>query len=77
MIREKRIRHLGDPVMNWHMSNVRTVSDNQGNIKPDREKAKNKIDLVAALINALACVVAGEMPVETKSIYEERGLRSL
>jgi len=77
LIRERRIRHLGDPVMNWHMSNVRTTADNQGNIKPDREKAKNKIDLVAALINALACVVAGEMPVESKSIYEERGLRSL
>ena len=77
LIREKRIRHLGDPVMNWQMSNVRVVADNQGNIKPDREKAKNKIDLVAGLINALACVVAGDVEAMVSSIYEERGLRSL
>ena len=77
LIREKRIRHLGDPVMNWHMSNVRTVSDNQGNIKPDRTKAREKIDLVAALINGLACVVAGDIEATVSSVYEERGLRSL
>ncbi len=74
LIREKRIRHLGDPVMDWHMSNVRVTRDNQGNIKPDRTRARDKIDLVAGTLNALACVVEEE-DTEQKSVYEERGLR--
>jgi len=76
LIREGRIRHLGDPVMNWHMSNVRTVSDRAGNIRPDRENVRKKIDLVVGMINAFACIVAGDIE-QQHSIYEERGLRTL
>lgn len=78
LVREKKIRHNGDPVMAWHMSNVTTVTDRAGNIAPSREDRKRKIDLVAALINGLACIATGEQMKEKKeSVYEERGMRSL
>lgn len=77
LVREKRVRHLGDPIMNWHISNVSLAKDNQGNIKPDRTNVRKKVDLVAAVINAFACIATGEPVKQVKSIYEERGLREL
>jgi len=77
LVREKRIRHIGDPVMDWHMSNMTITRDNQGNIKPDRSKGWQKIDLVAALINGLACIATGEPTNHEESIYEQTGIRDL
>jgi phage terminase large subunit-like protein len=46
--------HFGNPVMRWMVGNVALKTDAAGNIKPDKEKSQNKIDGVAATINALA-----------------------
>jgi phage terminase large subunit-like protein len=46
--------HFGNPVMRWMIGNVALKLDAAGNIKPDKEKSQNKIDGVAAMVNAIA-----------------------
>jgi phage terminase large subunit-like protein len=46
--------HFNNPVMRWMIGNVTLKTDAAGNIKPDKEKSTNKIDGVAAMVNAIA-----------------------
>lgn len=48
------IEHFNNPVMRWMMGNVTIVKDAAGNIKPDKARSSNKIDGVAALVDAIA-----------------------
>jgi phage terminase large subunit-like protein len=67
-----KIRHGGNPVLRWMVGNAVKKTDSAGNIKPDKEKAKDKIDGVVAAIMAVgrANLVGGDP-------YETRGLRTL
>ncbi|MEZ9122417.1 terminase large subunit [Vibrio cyclitrophicus] len=49
---QENIVHDDNPILNWAMGNVTLSEDAAGNIKPDKLKSHNKIDPVAALINA-------------------------
>lgn len=49
-----RLRHNGDPVLTWMISNVVCHRDAKDNIYPRKEREENKIDGVVALIMALA-----------------------
>ena len=49
-----RLRHNGDPVLDWMMSNVVCHRDHKDNIYPNKERPENKIDGVVALCMALA-----------------------
>lgn len=53
LILDGRIRHTGDPVMRWMMSNVVAKLDAKDNIFPRKERYENKIDGVVALIYAI------------------------
>jgi phage terminase large subunit-like protein len=68
-----RIRHGGNPVLRWMVGNAVKKTDSAGNIKPDKEKAKDKIDGVVAAIMAVgrANLVGAGDP------YEQHGLRTL
>ena len=52
-ILSRRIRHDGDPVLRWNMSNMSVESDAAGNIKPSKELSTEKIDGGYALIMAI------------------------
>lgn len=69
----KRIRHGGNPVLRWMADNMVVKQDPAGNLKPDKEKAKQKIDGIVAMIMGLDRAIRNE----GKSVYETRGLRSL
>lgn len=73
LVVKKLIHHNGNPVLQWNIGNVVTDKDPAGNIKPNKAKSREKIDGVAALINALARYLVREKPKE--SIYEKRGVR--
>ncbi len=47
-VNRRLIRHNGDPVLAWAMSNVET--DANANIKPNKKKSANKIDLAVAFL---------------------------
>jgi phage terminase large subunit-like protein len=65
-------RHGGNPVLIWMIDNLAVQIDAAGNVKPDKGKAADKIDGVAAGINALERTMRTEAPGD--SVYEERGL---
>lgn len=53
IIRAKQIRHNGDPIMTWMISNVVAKEDAKENVYPRKERPENKIDGAVALIMAL------------------------
>jgi len=67
---EKRIRHNGDPVLTWMMSNVVAHLDAKDNIYPRKEFPENKIDGVVALIMALGRAIRSEGDQVQPSIYD-------
>lgn len=68
-----RLEHGNHPVLEWMFGNAIYRKDPAGNIKPDKERAAEKIDGVVASIMGLGLVVAP--PEDTTSVYtEERGL---
>lgn len=56
--------HGGNPVMRWCMDNLAVAMDPAGNVKPDRENSADKIDGVAAAVNALSEHLAAEAEEE-------------
>ncbi|WP_417500747.1 terminase large subunit [Marinobacter sp.] len=67
---EGRIRHNGDPVLTWMMSNVVAHLDAKDNIYPRKEFPENKIDAVVALIMALGRAIRSEGDQVQPSIYD-------
>ena len=61
----KKIKHSGNLVARVYSA---------GNVKPDKEQSREKIDGMLALIMALYLV---RRHPEKKSVYEKTGLRSL
>lgn len=53
LIAEKRLAHGNNPVLNWMADNLVAREDPAGNIKPDKEKSREKIDGMVALIMGL------------------------
>ena len=49
----KRLRHDGDPILRWNVSNVAVETDAAGNLKPSKTKSTERIDGVVALIMAV------------------------
>ena len=53
LILSGKIRHGNHPVLTWMMDNLIARLDPAGNMKPDKEKSRDKIDGAVALIMAL------------------------
>ncbi|MCQ8234078.1 terminase large subunit [Pectobacterium carotovorum] len=49
-VNRRVIRHNGDPVLAWAMSNVVMETDANANIKPNKKKSANKIDPAVAFL---------------------------
>jgi phage terminase large subunit-like protein len=69
----KRIAHGGHKVLDWMMDNTFVEHDAAGNIKPNKEKSREKIDGVVALTMAVGRAMLHE---SRKSVYETRGILS-
>ncbi|MFN4283503.1 MAG: terminase large subunit [Alphaproteobacteria bacterium] len=52
-----QIEHGNHPVARWQMGNVAVYSDGNGNIKPDKQRSGEKIDLSVAAIMAVGRAV--------------------
>ena len=53
MVAERRLRHGGNPVLTWCISNAVVTSDPAGNRKLDKSRATGRIDGAVALAMAL------------------------
>jgi phage terminase large subunit-like protein len=65
-------RHGGNPAVRWQADNFAVAMDAAGNVKPDKAHSADKIDAVAAAINALSLVLAMEPTKRSK--YEDAEL---
>jgi phage terminase large subunit-like protein len=68
LILSRKIRHGGNPVLRWMMTNVSIKTDPAGNQKPDRSKSTEKIDGVIATLLALSRSIVTQEP--TGSVYD-------
>lgn len=71
LVLEKRIAHGGQPVLRWNMDNVFVRTDPAGNIKMDKEKSTEKIDMAVATVMALDRAIRHK---DDTSVYDTRGL---
>jgi phage terminase large subunit-like protein len=70
-MRAGRLRHDGNPVLEWCMGNVVGKPDRRGNLYPAKQRPEQKIDAAVALMMAIGRAMAVEEP---RSIYEGRDL---
>lgn len=68
---EQKLSHGGNPVLRWCMDNVVVKADPAGNMKIDKAKATEKVDVAVALVMALDRALRND---SAGSVYEERGL---
>jgi phage terminase large subunit-like protein len=66
---ERKLHHGGNPVLRWMADNVVVRRDPAGNLKPDKEKSRAKIDGIVALVMALE-----PLTLEHYDPNEDRGL---
>jgi len=65
------LAHGGNPVTRWCVDNLAVAIDPAENVKPDKKKSGDKIDGVAALVNALSEAMSEEL---VRSAYEDHDL---
>jgi phage terminase large subunit-like protein len=63
--------HGGNPVARWAVDNLAVAIDPAENVKPDKKRSGDKIDPIAALVNALSEAMAEE---QLRSSYEDHDL---
>ncbi len=68
LVREGALRHGGHPILAWNAANAVVREDPAGNVKLDKVKATERIDGVAALVNALARALVAPPPPPPPSI---------
>jgi phage terminase large subunit-like protein len=64
--------HGGNPVLTWNADNAIAITDAAGNLKLDKKTSRQRIDLLAALVNATAGRIARSAVAD--SVYERRGV---
>ncbi len=75
LVLQNKLLHFRHPVLRWMADNTVAKTDPSENIKPDKSKSKERIDGIVAMIMAVGRTIANEG--KGKSVYEERGIRTL
>ena len=74
LVLDGKLAHGGHPVLRWMADNMVVSTDAAGNVKPNKEKSREKIDGMVAGIMALDRATRHQA---AGSVYERRGLRRL
>lgn len=69
-----QMTHEKNPLARWCFGNVVVVSDGNGNIKPMKNKARERIDVTVALINAMSIAITQENMAPKVPYNEDRGI---
>ena len=72
LVMSRKLRHDANPVMDWMADNACAERDAAGSVKLSKKKSTEKIDGMAALVNAIAAATSGAL--EGPSVYESRGV---
>ena len=75
LIKSDALAHGGHKVLRWCADKLVVKIDAAENVKPEKDKARERIDGIVALIMALGrAMLAKQKP---RSVYEDRGIVSL
>jgi len=72
LVASRKLAHVNNPVLTWMADNLIARSDPAGNIKPDKEKSREKIDGIVALLMGLDRALKNQG--EGESVYSTRGI---
>jgi phage terminase large subunit-like protein len=74
-----KIVHDGSPLLTWCLSNAMEIEDTNGNIKLSKKNKDDsqRIDLIAAIINAMARAMIGAGNIDVSEFAEEDVLEKL
>ena len=75
LMRSGQLTHEKHPVARWCFGNMVIHIDGNENMKPMKNKARDRIDVIVAMINAMA--IAMQLESEGPSMYETQGVRVL
>ena len=62
LVGERRLRTGGNPVLRWMASNTVPQYDESERVKPSKKRSRDKIDGIAALVDALAAATREQAP---------------
>lgn len=74
LVMDHKLSHGGNKVLRWMADNLVVSTDPAGNVKPNKQKSIEKIDGIVAGVMALDRSVRH---VKGKSVYEDRGIKTL
>lgn len=77
LVVERKLAHGNHPIMRWMVSNAVLQTNAVEDIKPSKEKSRDKIDGVVAAIMALGRATARGNEKQGPSVYESRGVLTL
>jgi len=77
LVKSGRLIHNGDKLLTWAVGNAIVKQDHNENIQLDKEKSTNRIDPIAAIINAMVRVVINEQSADVSEFAEEDFLNKL
>jgi len=77
MVVNQEIDLMGNPIMRWMFGNVVIYMDANENIKVHKGKSRNKIDGIAALVNAIGGYMSKKAAAQGNMIYTTHSLRTL
>lgn len=75
LVKSRRLGHNNNPVLTWMADNLIARMDPAGNLKPDKERSREKIDGMVALIMGIDRLMRQGQIQE--SAYKKRGIRFL
>jgi len=79
LVLQGRVVHDGSPLLTWCLSNAVEVADSNGNIKLSKKHKDDsqRIDLAAAVINALVRAMVNEQKTDVSEFADEEFLNKL
>lgn len=77
LIKTGKFTHEKHPVARWCWGNVSIIVDGNENIKPDKKKSTDRIDLIVALINAMARAMYEAQQVDISQYADDDFLSKL
>lgn len=75
LLKARRFRHGGHPVLQWNAANLIARSDVNKNLAPDKKTSREKIDGIVAALMSLRLALVGE---DSSSVYDGgKGLETI
>jgi phage terminase large subunit-like protein len=76
LVLDRKLSHGGNAVLRWMADNMVVTTDPAGNVKPNKQKSREKIDGMVSGIMSLDRAIRNR-GAQTGSVYQTRGIRTI